>query len=171
MSNSNPLLAQVALTVSPFVSLPAATTLPYTYRSLPTNLPPPSTADRSGAGNPGNSGKPAFVVSSSGQAAHPSDIQTSCQKLQAHLQQTRDESIQTFREWETGIKQRELAEKRRVAPGWLDRDEKILRPEKTAAPSPALTSDSTAKTPASSTPVNTAEGEELDRAFGALGMR
>lgn len=31
-------------------------------------------------------------------------------------------------QWERSIKDRELAEKRRRAPGWLDRDEKILSP-------------------------------------------
>lgn len=35
-----------------------------------------------------------------------------------------------MQKWLEGIKERELAEKRRKAPGWLDRDEKILAPQK-----------------------------------------
>lgn len=33
-------------------------------------------------------------------------------------------------EWEEGIRERELREKRRKAPGWLDREERILEPER-----------------------------------------
>ena len=33
-------------------------------------------------------------------------------------------------EWEEEIRQKELQERRRKAPGWLDRDERILEPEK-----------------------------------------
>lgn len=35
-----------------------------------------------------------------------------------------------MQKWLEGLKERELAEKRRKAPGWLDRDEKILAPQK-----------------------------------------
>ena len=74
------------------------------------------------------------------------------------------------------IKEAELAEKRRVAPGWLDRDEKILEPVKAGSQTPqpdlldAHTSDgkSTVTAPAISP---NREGEELDRAFGGLNMK
>lgn len=39
-----------------------------------------------------------------------------------------------MQKWLEGIKERELAEKRRKAPGWLDRDEKILAPQKMGDP-------------------------------------
>ena len=76
-------------------------------------------------------------------------------------------------EWEQGIKDRELAEKRRVAPGWLDRDEKILAPTKVASNAHGqdlLDSQGSAevKAPAMSP---TREGEEIDRAFGNLTMK
>lgn len=32
--------------------------------------------------------------------------------------------------WEESIRERELQERRRRAPGWLDREERILQPEK-----------------------------------------
>ena len=171
---SQSLLAQVPLTVSPFVSLPTATTLPYTYKSLPSSLPPSSTIDQMGASP---SEKPRFVVASSGQAAHPDEIFASCQRLQAHLEKQSENAKQSLNTWEEGIEQRELAEKRRVAPGWLDRDERILQPSSVHSPSARAVETSEATTishkdadqPVYET-VPSAEAEELDRAFGTMNM-
>ncbi|MCJ1294624.1 hypothetical protein MMC34_006182 [Xylographa carneopallida] len=172
----HPLLAQVPLTVSPFISLPTATTLPYTYKSLPSTLPPSSTGKDNGID------KPKYVVSASGHAAHPDEIIASCIALQAHLVKIQEDAARTIREWEDGIKERELAEKRRLAPGWLDREEKILEPAKKrnnvaasggrAIPEPNIM-DSQDGGPAvrSLTEEKAAEGEELDRAFGGMGLR
>ncbi|MCJ1394109.1 hypothetical protein MMC18_006987 [Xylographa bjoerkii] len=172
----HPLLAQVPLTVSPFISLPTATTLPYTYKSLPSTLPPSSTGDDNGTD------KPKYVVSASGHAAHPDEIIASCKALQAHLHKIQDDAERTIREWENGIKERELAEKRRLAPGWLDREEKILEPAKKrnsiaassarVVPEPNIM-DSQDGGPAvrSLTEEKAAEGDELDRAFGGMGLR
>ncbi|KAI9830349.1 MAG: hypothetical protein M1819_005730 [Sarea resinae] len=176
------LLAQIPLTVSPFVSLPTATTLPYTYKSLPSTLPPSSTGDLNG------SEKPKYVVSSTGHAAHPDEIIASCRALQAHLQQLQDDAERTLREWDERIKERDLAEKRRLAPGWLDREEKILEPERkdggggahdghgAQPPADLMSVDSIA--PASredgtdrAGTTTGGEGEELDRAFGGLDIR
>ena len=78
-----------------------------------------------------------------------------------------------IKEWEDGIKERELAEKRRVAPGWLDRDEKILEPSKAGRPAQQQNlldggdeDLQNGAVPAAMSPNR--EGEELDRAFGAL---
>lgn len=120
----HPQLAQLPLTVSPFISLPTATTLPYTYKPLPSTLPPSSTADPNGVE------REKYIVSASGHAAHPDEIISSCQALQAHLQKLQENAERTLRGWEAGLKDQELAEKRRLAPGWLDRDEKILEPER-----------------------------------------
>jgi hypothetical protein len=164
------LLAQVPLTVSPFISLPSAVTLPYTYKSVPSTLPPSVTVDSN------SSEKPQYVVSSSGHGARPEDIIASCKALQAHIFKAQEDAQRIIKEWEEGIKERELAEKRRVAPGWLDRDEKILEPVKagrqTTQPDllDAQTSDgqNTVMAPAISP---TREGEELDRAFGGLNLK
>ncbi|KAA6411554.1 MAG: hypothetical protein FRX48_04834 [Lasallia pustulata] len=171
----HPLLAQIPLTVSPFISLPTATTLPYTYKSLPSTLPPSSTGD---------SDKAKYVVSASGHAAHPDEIIASCKALQEHLQKLQDDAEKTVKEWEDGIKERDLAEKRRLAPGWLDREEKILEPEK-KRDGVAVASNSDHgnnimdmdEQPGRSRvegmidlPSST-EGEELDRAFGRMGLR
>lgn len=92
----------------------------------------------------------------------------------------------TIKEWEESIRQRELAEKRRLAPGWLDRDEKLLQPEAVHASLAAqnaqnaaaggdasILDSSTREQEAHSIPAIAPrdEGEELDRAFGGLDVK
>src|SRR5271168_4554010 len=93
---SHPLLAQIPLTVSPFISLPTATTLPYTYKTLPSTLPPSST----GSTTTSTDGKPKYVVSSSGHSAHPDDIIDSCKALQAYIQKVQDDADRELKAWE-----------------------------------------------------------------------
>jgi hypothetical protein len=173
------LLAQVPLTVSPFINLPASVTLPYTYKSVPSTLPQSVLVDPS---NPDS--KPRYVFSSSGEhAAHPDEILAACQSLEQHLNKTRSEAESSIKSWEEAIRQRELAEKRRVAPGWLDRDEKLLQPIQPSRAGGSFANkadeggsllDSTSADQGSSTlpaMVPRDEGEELDRAFGGLGVK
>ncbi|KIX09344.1 uncharacterized protein Z518_00423 [Rhinocladiella mackenziei CBS 650.93] len=162
----HPLLAQVPLTVSPFLSLPTAVTLPYTFRSVPTSLPP-SIISENGAG------KPKYVTSSSGHTAHPEDIINSCKTLQDHLQKTSEAAVKAIRDWEQDIKDRDLAEKRRVAPGWLDREEKILEPIKASksGTDQNLLDGQPANVIAAPAISPSREGEEIDRAFGGLGLK
>ncbi|MCJ1448239.1 MAG: hypothetical protein MMC23_008753 [Stictis urceolatum] len=166
---SHPYLQQIPLTVSPYVSLPTATTLPYTYKSFPSTLPPSSTGED--ADNP----KPKFVVSQSGHAAHPDEIIASCHALQDHLRKMQDDAEATLRQWQNDIKERELAEKRRVAPGWLDREEKILepvrRPDPDAQSENIMDMEDGGPVQQSLTQARNAEGEALDRAFGDLAVR
>jgi len=167
LESDHPLLAQVPLTVSPFVSLPTATSLPYTYKTLPTSLPASSTGD-----DPTND-RPKFIISSSGQASHPDDIIATCNALQEHLMRVQSDAEETLRQWQAGIAERELAEKRRVAPGWLDRLEKILEPEKRESLHVESIIDAPEQdqglqgTGAVLSPQESA-GAELDRAFGTL---
>ncbi|KAI4138335.1 MAG: hypothetical protein L6R39_006839 [Caloplaca ligustica] len=174
----HPLLAQIPLTVSPFISLPSAPTLPYTYKPLPSTLPPSATADSNG------NEREKIVVSKSGHAASPEDIIASCQALQAHIQKMQEDAERTIREWETKLKEEELAEKRRVAPGWLDRDEKILQPTRMLNqddPSTGLANRNQSEnlmdqrteesTNIIQQTVPSQEGEELDRAFGGMSLR
>ncbi|KAL4868526.1 hypothetical protein BDV12DRAFT_169613 [Aspergillus spectabilis] len=172
----HPLLAQIPLTVSPFINLPTTVTLPYTYKSVPSTLPPSVTVDPS---NP--DAKPRYVISSSGEhAASPEDILASCKALEQHLNNTKTDSDKAIKQWQESILARELAEKRRVAPGWLDRDEKLLQPVNASSnrlsqsrPSQSLLDsaapDSAAAELPSMSPRN--EGEELDRAFGGLDLK
>ncbi|PGH07280.1 hypothetical protein GX51_01824 [Blastomyces parvus] len=167
----HPLLAQIPLTVSPFISLPTATTLPYTYKSVPSTLPPSAIVDPSGLE------KARYVISpGGGHAAHPSDILASCEALEKHMKKIREDSLAAIKDWEESIKQRDLAEKRRIAPGWLDRDEKLLQPVKVTrvmpeadAPSQSSQKLSTEKNKETSPDtISTIETEELDRAFAQM---
>lgn len=166
------MLAQVPLTVSPFIHLPTSVTLPYTYKSISTTLPPSVTVDPT---NP--DAKARYVLSSSGEhAAHPDEILAACQSLEQHLKKTRSDAEATIKAWEDAIQQRDLAEKRRVAPGWLDREEKLLQPSRSAGAESARAEsllDSSSAEQGSSIPsmIPRDEGDELDRAFGGLGMK
>jgi hypothetical protein len=174
---SHPLLAQIPLTVSPFISLPTATTLPYTYKTLPSTLPPSSTGSTATATDE----KAKYVVSASGHAAHPDDIIASCKALQEYLRKVQDDADRVLNAWEESIKARELAEKRRVAPGWLDSDARLLEPQRKddhkvgqKAITEVRTSsiDSNVLRPEGSVlRGRNNEGEELDRAFGGLELR
>jgi hypothetical protein len=127
------------------------------------------------------SDKARYVLSASGHAAHPDEIIASCQALAEHMKKMQADSEAAIRDWEESIKQRELAEKRRVAPGWLDREEKILQPmsvgssgrEGSAAGPSLLDHPSAEQSRADSTPAIAprSEGEELDRVFGGLGLK
>jgi hypothetical protein len=178
----HPLLAQVPLTVSPFVSLPSATTLPYTYKSLPSTLPPSSTGVPATASG---EEKSQYVVSASGHAAHPNDIIASCNALKAYIQKVQDDADRELKEWDDAIAARELAEKRRVAPGWLDSDARILEPERKMAPntqggssSQSNLMDVDVSSPEASglqntpvpVPAGAGQGDELDRAFGGMAL-
>ncbi|KAI0525484.1 hypothetical protein F5B22DRAFT_343768 [Xylaria bambusicola] len=163
---THPLLAQVPLTVSPFVTLPTAATLPYTYKSMPSTLPPPSTGITGATDE-----KPKYVVSQSGHAAHPEDIIASCKALQAHITKMQEAAERELRELDERIRARELAEKRRVAPGWLDSEARLLEPErKPGAPGEAEVAGQFAEMSISGhenvSEMAVDQGEELDRAFG-----
>ncbi|KAK6581899.1 hypothetical protein PZA11_005596 [Diplocarpon coronariae] len=172
--STHPLLAQVPLAVSPFVSLPTATTLPYTYKSLPSSLPQASTGASSG------DEKNQYVVSSSGHAAHPDEIISSCNALKAYIQKVQDDADTELKAWSDYIAARELAEKRRVAPGWLDSEARILEPQrqteensgKEAHSQKSLMDVDVSSAEASHVPVvaPNGEGDELDRAFGGMGL-
>lgn len=87
------------------------------------------------------------------------------------------------------VKQEELREKRRVAPGWLDREERVLEPERktglsargddgqgsTAGLGARRRNETTAGTEiimqGQQGPLHNAAGDELDRAFGSMELR
>ncbi|RYN27471.1 hypothetical protein AA0112_g7954 [Alternaria arborescens] len=164
----HPLLAQVPLTLSPFLSLPTSVPLPYSYVTLPSTLPPSILSQQQQDGS--SASKPAYVMSSSGTSAHPDQILTSCVALQEHLSKLEADARKTLAQWEERRQKEDLAEKRRVAPGWLDSGVHILKPEESGggakkedqAPVQNLMDlDPQAESKAK-------EGEELDRVFGGL---
>lgn len=186
---THPLLAQIPLTVSPFVSLPTAATLPYTYKPMPSTLPPSSSgitatdasSSSDGPNNNNNDNKPRYVVSASGHAAHPDDIMASCRALQSHISQMQADAERELRELDERIRERELAEKRRVAPGWLDSEVRVLEPERKVEPGHAESGGGNSsnnvagqfaemsladRQGASEMAGDLDQGAELDRAFG-----
>lgn len=97
-----------------------------------------------------------------------------------------DDANRTIKEWQERLKERDLAEKRRVAPGWLDSDARILQPERkvdhhneqpveTNGGSNIMDMDASSaeasvlkEMPAQA---GTAVGDELDRAFGGMEIK
>jgi hypothetical protein len=124
---SHPLLQQTPLSVNPFIDLPKPPTLPHNYTSLPSTLPPSSI---NAAPAPSNPDLPSYVTASSGFAAHPSSIIAQNKALLEQLDSRAQEAKKKVDAWEQSIKDRELAEKRRKAPGWLDSEQHLLQPEK-----------------------------------------
>ena len=94
--------------------LPLAVTLSYTYKSAPATLSPSVTADSNS--NP----KLQYVISLSGHGSRHEDIMASCEALQGHVLKMQDRK-RPSKKWEDSVREAELAEKRRVAPGWLRR--------------------------------------------------
>lgn len=156
------------LTVSPFVTLPKPPTLPHNYASLPSTLPPSILNLESD--DP--SALPAYVTSASGFRAHPSTVITQNKALRDQLDSAAAQGAKQVREWRQAIDERELAEKRRKAPGWLDSDAKILRPATAAPPADArpgaslLDADEPHVAPSRQQESGSDLGAQMDRAFG-----
>jgi hypothetical protein len=142
------------------------------------------------AGTAGEEPKPQYVVSqATGLAFHPDDIVESCRRLQESLARMQDESERAIRRWEGGIRERELAERRRVAPGWLDVGEagRGLVPERAGGGGGGGGAAAAQQQQrqvemeqggaeqrqqdAQMAGAEADEGAELDRAFGSLSMR
>ncbi|CAJ2507589.1 Uu.00g087750.m01.CDS01 [Anthostomella pinea] len=163
---SHSYLAQVPLTVSPFVTLPTAATLPYTYKRMPSTLSPPASGITGATDE-----KPKYVISQSGHAAHPDDIVASCRALQAHITKMQEEAARELRELDDRIRERELAEKRRVAPGWLDSEARLLEPVRkpgTEAEVAGSFAEMSLAEREGASEMAVDQGEELDRAFGGM---
>jgi hypothetical protein len=78
----------------------------------------------------------------------------STQKISA-LKSEHDSHVDKIKGWEEQIREREVREKRRIAPGYLDTDQRLLMPTRVESP------------------VTHADGEdtsELGRAFGNMGV-
>lgn len=134
------------MAVSPYIDLPTAPTLPYSYRPLPHALPlPTSTADA--------------VL----------DIAEACKSIKGRILEEHEACRHRLAVWQDTLKQQELAEKRRIAPGWLDRNEKILLPFTTQKTN-IVTSVHCEDQPNIAVNPGEAEtqGDALDRAFGSV---
>lgn len=120
-------------------------------------------------------------MSPSGQSSIPPDqLVADCNNLIAHLTNEVKAAKEEIDKWVKSIKDRELMEKRRVAPGWLDTGVVMLEPVKVGPSSTfgetgaALVLDQktlgVSSNDGKGKQVATSPGEELDRAFGGLGV-
>ncbi|ODA82462.1 hypothetical protein RJ55_00969 [Drechmeria coniospora] len=164
----------VPLTVSPFVPLPTATTLSYNYQTMPSNIPPsPLGIPTAAEGTSSEQQQPRFIVSGSGHAASPSEIQQSCEQLLSYVTQLQKDAERELCQFEESIKERDLAEKRRLAPGWLDSDSRLLEPERPTQTQQVGHSAVTEAKEQLSTQEQAQldEGAQLDKAFGGISLR
>lgn len=85
-----------------------------------------------------------------------------------------EDAERDLRELEERIRERELAEKRRLAPGWLDSDARLLEPERAGPghqPEPSPPTSNGQSDRGGSGDVSSDEGAQLDRAFGDMALR
>jgi hypothetical protein len=170
------LLQQTPLSVNPFIDLPKPPTLPHNYASIPSTLPPSST---NAAPAPSNSELPAYVTSSIGFAAHPTSIINQNRALLGQLSSQRRDAEEKVKKWEQDIKERELQEKRRKAPGWLDSESKLLQPAKKTEEQPKGDEVDLMDRPEAEVDIQKSReqnttanelGDAMDRAFGRSEM-
>lgn len=164
------------LTVSPFLSLPHSVPLPYSYVTLPSTLPLSILQQN----NSDPSQPPQYIQSASGQTAHPDQILRSCTALQEHLAKLEEDARKTLQEFKVRREKEELAEKRRVAPGWLDSGVHMLKPENVdqglkaqeqgLMDGPQQTQQAQ-QGQQSQAQQGSREAEELDRVFGGLNVK
>lgn len=86
-----------------------------------------------------------------------------------HLVEGRKAAEEKIREWEKGIEDRELMEKRRIAPGYLDTGVTMLTPVKLGLESPEENKENKEAVDGAGSGA-IMEGEELDRMFGTMGL-
>ena len=92
----------------------------------------------------------------------------SCQTLTNHLIAQKRSGEEKIKEWERGIEGRELMEKRRVAPGYLDTGITMLVPVRMGGVDARKEGEKEKNGEGQS--VEGREGEELDRMFGGMGL-
>jgi hypothetical protein len=85
-----------------------------------------------------------------------------------------EDSVRAITSWEGEIRERDLAEKRRVAPGWLDVEEsgRGLVPNRVLSPTQVLQSHNFEKgNPQQQIEGSDDGGASIDRAFGTMALQ
>lgn len=128
---------------------------------------------QAGASDQAQQTGPAYVVSSTGTTATPDQILSSCVALQQHLDKLEADARRVLGDWEGRRRKEELAEKRRVAPGWLDSGVHILKPEnvdegRTAEAANGISSPPQLMDLDPQAESKRKEGEDLDKVFGSM---
>lgn len=99
-------LGAIPLQKSPFVKLPSAVTLPFSYAALPPSLQHVAPTDLSFA----------------------EQATEHCRDTLASMDEHRRRSRAEYAEWLELMDRKELERKRRIAPGYLDSEQKLLQP-------------------------------------------
>lgn len=137
---------------------------------MPSTVPPSSLGIPAASDDPSAQPKPKYIISASGHAAHPEDILQSCRALKDHVSKMQDDAERELQQFEELRKERELAEKRRLAPGWLDSEARLLEPERNSQEVQSLMDNETEEQKARAAKAEE-EGAELDRAFGGMQLK
>ena len=149
-------LSQLVLIKSPYLQLPHPVTLPYNYTPLPSSVdtivnphrPPRNVTDS----------QPTTDFSQV-----LSSVELSVQRITA-LKSEHEAHLERIKSWEDQIQVREVREKRRIAPGYLDTDQRLLMP--TRVDSPLVESPTTR----GGTDGNDTLTNYLGKAFGNMGV-
>jgi hypothetical protein len=144
-------LSQLVLIKSPYLQLPHPVSLPYNYTPLPSSVDTIVRLPIQSFSNSEPSTDFSQVLSS---------VKLSFEKTSA-LKAEHDAHIENIKTWEEQIREREVREKRRIAPGYLDTDQRLLMPTRLDSPR-------------GESPTTRMDGEDttnnLGRLFGNMGV-
>lgn len=146
------MLAQIPLIISPFIQPPKAVTLPFNYNKLPSSIPPPASCS------------PADVENIASNVRHVGEF----------IERTRTELKDEYQQWRSEVERREVEEKRRIAPGYLDTGNRMLQPVRKSES--VDLSESFAAAGATISPSHTgpqpqpAQVNEIDKVFGKVSI-
>jgi hypothetical protein len=126
-------LSQLVLIRSPYLQFPPQVSLPYNYTPLPGSLdavvPPPLPRWYPANSQPSTDFQPLVTA-----------VDFSTEKIRS-LKERHEAHVDKIRSWETEIRDREVREKRRIAPGYLDTDQRLLQPTRVDSPLTRTTED------------------------------
>lgn len=143
---AQPVLAQIPLIISPFIQPPKAVTLPFNFNKLPPSIPPP----------PSNC-----------TVEDVENISKSAKQVQEFIERTRTELQDEYKQWRVEVERREVEEKRRIAPGYLDSGNRMLQPAVVRKAEPLEQINSTDSTSGNGSSTHT-QVNDIDKVFGTV---
>ncbi|KAA8917708.1 hypothetical protein TRICI_000147 [Trichomonascus ciferrii] len=138
----HPILTQIPLIVSPSLRPPQAVTLPFNFNKLPSTAPPQNVKEES-----------------------LDEIIESSEGFLRALDQRRERREKAFADWKEHVDKEEIEEKRRIAPGYLDTNNRILQPLKRQE-----TGESDSQSPDATQQPSSSELNQLDKVFGEVSL-
>lgn len=150
------MLAQIPLIISPFIQPPKAVTLPFNFNKLPPSIPPPASCSVADVENIGNNAR----------------------QVEEFIENSRTKLKDEYHQWRTAVERKEVEEKRRIAPGYLDTGNRMLQPVRKAEPLESANSSgsnstnplSTTSDDESSTGIPPSQVNDIDKVFGKVSI-